>query len=92
MEKKFRTLYDEALGQFDHGKPDLLEVMGIPTERAQELKDKLEKIIDSDLWKKSDSEMLQHSLYEAEPQNLKETLLVGYMIGVLKQLDSHDNL
>ena len=36
--------------------------------------------------------MLQHSLYEAEPQNLKETLLVGYMIGVLKQLDSHDNL
>ena len=33
--------------------------------------------------------MMQEALYETEPKNVSEILLLGYMIGALKTIDSN---
>lgn len=86
---KFKDLYLQSLSQFDHSKTDLLDVMGIKQERADIIKDKLVEMLDSKSWVGLNSEMLQEALYETEPKNVSEILLLGYMIGTLKTIDSN---
>ena len=85
---EFKSMYIHALGQFDHEKTDLLDVMGINKERADSIRQKIMNVIDSTTWDGSSSEMLQKMLYEIEPTDVKETLLLGYMVGIIKQV--HD--
>lgn len=83
---EFKSMYIHALGQFDHEKTDLLDVMGISKERADSIRQKIMSVVDSKKWDGSNSEMLQQMLYKIEPTNVKETLLLGYMVGVIKQV------
>ena len=85
----FKDLYLQSLSQFDHSKTDLLDDMGIKQERADIIKDKLVEMLDSKSWVGLNSEMLQEALYETEPKNVSEILLLGYMIGTLKTIDSN---
>ena len=85
----FKDLYLKSLSQFDHSKTDLLDVMGIEQKRADFIKDKLVEMLDSKSWVGMDSEMLQEALYETEPKSVSEILLLGYMIGILKTIDSN---
>jgi hypothetical protein len=90
MKDQFKELYHKSLSEFDHEKSDLLDVMGIKQERAEYIKSKLIEILDKDV-ERDNSELLQEALYEAEPQNVKEILLLGYMVGVLEHIDQYSN-
>ena len=85
----FKDLYLKSLSEFDHSKTDLLDVMGIEQKRADFIKDKLVDMLDTKSWVGMDSEMMQEALYETEPKNVSEILLLGYMIGTLKTIDSN---
>lgn len=94
MDKQFKSLYLKSLSKFNHKKSDLFDVVEISKERENHIKDTLINVMDSHNESdedSKDSELLQKALYETDPESIAEILLLGYIVGITKQIYTLEN-
>lgn len=79
----FKEQYRETLGNFNHESSKLSESLGLPSNRAQDINDKIDDFFDNlpeEDCNTYRSEMYQQLLYTLEPNSIMEVFIIAYTL------------